>query len=91
MTFGFFSQLYDSMINAGSTAFMAVSNGVTSTYEKSETAMLFCNYLYLEILECLIISKNKQEKWQKHGKSKCSNQKHALWVGLKVPKQVLWL
>lgn len=45
MTFGVSFQLYDSMINAGSSAFMEVSNGVNLTYEKSEPAMLFYNYL----------------------------------------------
>lgn len=50
MTFGVFFQLYDCMIYADSPAFMAVSNGVNSTYEKSEPAMLFYNYLYFEKL-----------------------------------------
>ena len=38
------------MIYAGSPAFMAVSNGVNSTCEKSEPAMLFYNCLYFEKL-----------------------------------------
>lgn len=50
MTFGVFFQLYDCVIYAGSPAFMAVSNGVNSTYEKSEPAMLFYNYRYFEKL-----------------------------------------
>lgn len=50
MTFGVPFQLYDSMIYAGWPAFMAVSNGVNSTSEKSEPVMLFYNYLYLEKL-----------------------------------------
>lgn len=50
MTFGVFFQLYDYMIYAGSPAFMAVSNGVNPTYEKSQPAMLFYKHLYFEKL-----------------------------------------
>ena len=68
------------MINAGSPVFMAVSNDVNSTYEKSYLAVLFYNYVYLEKIGGLnFYFKNKEtEKWQRHGKSKCSNKKHAL-------------
>lgn len=45
MTFGVPFQLYDSMINAGSPAFLAVSKGVNSTYEKSGLQCFFITVL----------------------------------------------
>lgn len=64
------------MINAGSPALMAVSNGVNSTYEKLERAKLFYNYIYLEKLGGLNLHfKNKQT--ERNGKG-MANQNAAI-------------
>lgn len=45
MTFGVPFQLYDSMINAGSPALLAVSKGVNSTNKKSRLQCAFITIL----------------------------------------------
>ena len=61
---------------------MAVPNGVNSIYEKFYPAVLFYNYISLEKLGSLNLHFNNKEseKLQRHGKSKCSNKRHALQV-----------